>query len=764
MTKIEYKNIIDKKKVMDFAKLCKVTPFFARLLLLRNIDSKDRVEKYLYGTLDDLTDPFLYTNMKVGVEKILDAIDKKKKILIYGDYDCDGIGATAILFLAFLKKNVFVDYYIPTRKEEGYGLNCDTIRNIHKDFSPELIITVDCGITSISEVELIKELGMDILITDHHKIGEKLPDCTIINPCLDTHLTQLCGAGVAYTLVRAMFGREYANEFLDICAISTIADLVNLVGDNRLIVKYGLKKIQSANCRKGIKKLLYSCSVKCSEVTVFDIAFKIAPRLNASGRLDSAYNSLHLLIEDDDAAINIIAELLNNQNIERQGLNNAILCEALELLKHYDFGKYKIVILHKSNWNEGVIGIVAAKITEMFNLPTILFSGENDVIKGSARSISSINIYDAIDAGREYIERFGGHPMAAGVSIRKSNFDDFCNAVNNFVLENSSQETLQKRYKVDDFYGIKSITKSIISDIELMEPFGMGNPKPVFCDNVNNYDFKAMKKGSKHFKARASLGDIIIFNSNFDSSVLNYNLVDLVYSIDKNYYNYSVYNQFKVQKTIIDSSSLNNDLLLDRYLYMLSSKNVTEEKCIEKSPRNNTPILYVAYSQSKYQEFLFNNPDINTFIFATDYFFPYDTLVLSPSVNFPFEYYNKIVFLEEVSDYFVGFIKKINYNCEFIKQYYPLSSDLTLSKLRKLFVKFSGFIQSGYAFVSTSKMYQDFYGYFSDITLQDFLIAYYTFIEVGLLKISSDDILHIINMKTDITKSKIYQGYITTNG
>lgn len=756
MTRLELrKNDIDNELVTTLSKKLNLDKVIVRVLIGRNLNSEEKIINFLNGTIDNLTNPYLYTGMNDAVKRIKKAIEHKEKILIYGDYDCDGIGAISILYLALKDNGIIADYYIPVRADEGYGLNVDAIDKIVASYAPNLIITVDLGITSNKEVEYIKKLGMDIIVTDHHQCGEILPDCIIVNPCLDSNLTMLCGAGVAFMLTYALFGINTASNYIDICAISTVADMVPLVGDNRIITKYGILNIKKGRCRKGIKQLLFTSNIKLADITTSDIGYKIAPRLNASGRLNSAYKSLSVLIEDDLTAINMLVEELEFNNRERQQLNTDIYNEAKELLKNYDFAKMKIIVLEKDDWNEGVIGIVASKIVQEFHKPTILFTlGTDGYYKGSARSISGVNIHELLVSCKKHLIRFGGHAMAAGCAIEKSSFDAFREQANYFMSKYSLFD-LENCIKYDAELPIISFDKKLFDDLMKLEPYGQGNHRPLFLDTTLNAKFNRIST-TNHIKMSTRKGEIIYFNGFPQIDYYNGYVHKVVYTIDRNYFNGREYNQFRVIEIIPNGIIPQEQTLLKRYLATYVEKYYkTNDVPCEKN--GDKPTLYIAFNGETYKNFTEKNCEVKSFIFYTNEISGLDGIVLSPAKFFPFEYYNKIVVLDVISDTYLAFLQSKVTNVEVKMTGYDFDIRSSIESLREDYIFILRTVGKSYKFVSEYDFYKYLvsFGYLKDY--KDFLASFYTFIDLELLKIGNNDIIIVINKKVDLLSSAVFK-------
>ena len=382
-------------------------------------DKNFDIEKYLNPSLAELRDAKLLKNIDLAVDKIKTAISENKKILVYGDYDSDGICATTILYLHLKSLGAQVDVFIPNRFDNGYGISVEAIEIVLDEFQPDLIVTVDLGITAVEEVEIIKQEGVDIIITDHHLPLDEVPDCILIDPTYDNKdygFDGLCGAGVAYKLVEAMSGREVANKYLDIVAIATVGDIVPLVDENRPIAKFGIEKINKGECLKSLTFIKEKLEIE--KLSSTDISFKIVPRLNSSGRMDNALKVFNFLIQTEKQALEeCYAEIENDNNLRLATIDKSNkLVE--KLLKNNNFDEPSILL--NGDFHEGTVGIVASKIVSDFNKPTIIFAKtENGTLKGSGRSIESIDLHKIISTMADSLINFGGHKMAVGLEIEE---------------------------------------------------------------------------------------------------------------------------------------------------------------------------------------------------------------------------------------------------------------------------------------------------------------------------------------------------------
>lgn len=505
------------------AKSLQISPITAQILVNRGIENETEANLFLNCTLFDLPSPYLMKGMDRAVERIKKALENNERIAIYGDYDVDGVTSTALLysFLKVLKANV--TYYNPDRLKEGYGINIDAVKKLAEQ-GVSLIISGDCGITAVKEIEQAKELGVEFIVTDHHKPPQELPRAvSILNPKLSECKypgKEIVGVGVIFNLVIALRralrdegffknGEPNLGDYLDLVALGTVADCAPLLDVNRILVKEGIKRMQSPK-RLGVQALKEASSIK-GEVTSYDLGFKLGPRINASGRMSTAENAVALFISEDLEEARELAKELNEKNSNRQSTEAEIIKEAISLLESNPalIGTNSIVLASR-NWHPGIIGIVASRIVERYEKPTMLIAiSEDGVGKGSGRSLEGINIYAALSECRELFLQFGGHEQAAGLSIREENVEKFREMFDK-ALENS-EEQYEKKLKVDCSIELDSLTDSLISEFELLQPFGIGNPEPALLSRtvevVSQRIFKdkhlgfKVKKGTKLFDA-----------------------------------------------------------------------------------------------------------------------------------------------------------------------------------------------------------------------------------------------------------------------
>lgn len=502
--------------ISEISKRCGVSAAFSKLLVLRGINSADEAEKFIKPDKKNLYNPFLFTGMKETVARIEEAKSNGETVVVYGDYDADGISATTIMYRGLISYGVETYAVVPER-ENGYGLTAGVLERILEEYCPDLIITVDCGISAYSEIEELKDLGVDVIVTDHHEIPEQIPDCTVINCKLEGYpFDGLCGAGVAYKVIRALTG-ETADKYLDLVAVATIADSMPLTDENRILVSEGLKLIKSGRGAKVIRALAEVGGMK--ETGAQSLAYSIAPRINAAGRMGDAYSALAAFTSDDNFEVKILADKLNSYNVARQTECDELYKSAKTLLK--DKSPFsRVIILSDESWKPGIIGIVAAKLMEEYRKPAILFTEQGEVLHGSARSFGEINIYKALSSAKDILEGFGGHSQAAGVTIKRENLGKLEEKLNEYIAENYGAEIFSGDIEVDGFitgkFGIE-----LARELDLLEPCGVGNRRPVFAIDINEAYASPIKFGSPHISFTTPKIDLIYFNGYDDLSVLN---------------------------------------------------------------------------------------------------------------------------------------------------------------------------------------------------------------------------------------------------
>ena len=492
---------VDEKKVKELANEFCISELVARIIVHKGLIEKKDVNVFLNPTRKDFHDPFMLPDMKPAVDRIINAMENGEKTIVYGDYDVDGITSSTVFKRYFEERGFFVDIYIPNRLDEGYGLNENAVRKIASQ-GYTLMITVDCGITGNKEVELAKELGIDVIITDHHEPSEILPDAIAVVDAKRKDnqypFRGLAGVGVTFKTIQAISQRlnlpeEAYLKYLDIVCIGTISDIVPLEDENRVISKLGLMLVKQTR-NIGLRALLESIGYKNIDST--SVSFGLAPRINACGRLGHEKAAVDLFLTNNVTEAKNITKELNNYNQSRQEIEKNIFNQAVELAKD---SKDKCIVVGKENWHHGVIGIVASKITELYSKPSILLCYEDGIAKGSGRSIKGFDLHEALENCNTYIQQFGGHSMAIGITIKEENVQRFKEELEEYAASKKI-EAIVPVIQIDKKVELKDITIDDVKNLKLLEPYGEANPMPLFqISNVKIESIRAISEG-KHIK------------------------------------------------------------------------------------------------------------------------------------------------------------------------------------------------------------------------------------------------------------------------
>ena len=524
----------------------KIPEFICTLLLQRDIDSLESAQKYFRPNLNELHDPFLMKDMDKTVDRLIQAIDSSEKIMILGDYDVDGTTSVSMLYDYFIKNTLEPIYYIPDRYKEGYGVSKESIA-FAADQKVSLIITIDCGIKANDQIESANTKGIDVIICDHHIPDDSIPKAySIINPnqknC-NYPFKGLCGCGIGFKLISAIEkkseGAEEVNQYLDLVAIATIADQMPMINENRTIVHHGLKEFNN-NPRPGFHFFIRSINRKIVES---DIAFNIGPRINASGRMKSGMISVKLMTENDTNAAYKTAQEIESINLLRRAKEKEVTEEAIKKTDPLKFTN----VVYGSNWNKGVLGIVASRLVDKFYKPTIVLNLEEKMYTGSARSIANFDIYDAIQSGKEYLDQYGGHKYAAGLSIKEENLKDFIDHFESYVKNAMNNKMFTKTIGYDTEIDLSDINESNFKILSRMSPFGQSNYRPIFRTNncCGTGNLRLIGKEKTHIKFEISDSEdnkiqTLGFNmSEHYEQINNKQHFDILYSISRNTFNNS---------------------------------------------------------------------------------------------------------------------------------------------------------------------------------------------------------------------------------
>lgn len=516
------------------------------------------IEEYFEPTDKSFHNPLLMKDMEKAIEKIRSAAAHARKITIYGDYDADGISASSILQRYFKEEGYEFDYYVPDRRKEGYGLNKSALEKL-RNAGTQLVITVDCGISALEEARFAKELGLDMIITDHHQCREDLPEAVaVINPhrkdCTYPY-ANLCGAGLAFKLVQALSGKEASrlDPYLEIAAIATVGDIVELTGENRAIVKLGLESINTKGHNPGILCLREVAGLSRTKVNAYHIGYMLAPRINASGRIGSAESGIRLLTEQTRETAMIYAMQLNEYNRERQTIEEGIVKSALQCLE--DDERYlteDVLVVAGEGWNEGVIGIVASRLTEKYYKPSFVISIREDGIgKGSGRSIPALHLFESMSEIQEVFLGFGGHSQAAGLSIEANRIEEFRRRINEVASKKLTVRDRKRRFKAESVLEAEMLNPSLLKEVSAMEPFGIKNPRPLFIvQGAELAQIRRMGKNGEHFSALLGSHRLVGFQQGELVEMLEREIlsdVDLLVSIEENEYRAVTYLQSKMR-------------------------------------------------------------------------------------------------------------------------------------------------------------------------------------------------------------------------
>ena len=511
----------DENKIQEIEQKYQINKLLATILVNRNITKKEDIRLFLEPTRADFHNPFLITDMEKAVEKIIKAIEKQEKVTIYGDYDVDGITSITVLKSFLQDRGLAVESYIPNRLEEGYGLNKQAIEKIAKS-GCQLMITVDCGISAIEEINYANSLGIETIVTDHHEPGTELPKALAVidNKRKDSTypFRELAGVGVVFKVIQAIgmkleLKEEEYLKYLDIVCVGTISDIVPLVNENRVIAKLGLMLIRQTK-NIGLRSIINSSGY--TKIDSNSISFGIAPRINACGRMGKAEEALELLMSKNYNQVSELTQKLNNHNRIRQETEKNIFENAVKQIEEEHLENNNAIIVGGHNWHHGVIGIVSSKITEMYFKPSILLSFEEDGIgKGSGRSIPGFDLHDALMQCMDTIEKFGGHSMAVGITVRKEKFKRFREEFEK-IAQTAHIDEIMPVIQVDSKIEIKDIDKEMVESLKQLEPFGEGNRMPVFVfKNLKIDSIRALSEG-KHLKLTLKDNNTIIGSSGFN--------------------------------------------------------------------------------------------------------------------------------------------------------------------------------------------------------------------------------------------------------
>ena len=539
------------KRAEHLAGMLNLHPVIGTLLVERGVETVEEAKLFFRPQLTQLHDPFLFKDMKAAINRLNEALGRKERILVYGDYDVDGVTAVALVYKFLHQYCTNIDYYIPDRYEDGYGVSHKGVDYAHET-GVKLIIVLDCGIKAVEEIAYAKSLGIDFIICDHHVPDKQLPPAAaVLNAKRVDHTypyEHLCGCGVGFKLIQA-FAASNGIPFseliplLDLCAISIASDIVPILGENRILAYHGLRQINQSPS-VGVKAIIDVCGLSDKEIMLTDIIFKIGPRINASGRIQNGKESVALLIEKDPEKAREMAEVINHYNEQRKDLDKVMTEQANQIVASIDERhEHKGIVIYNEEWHKGIIGIVASRLTEIYNRPSVVLTRDNDLATGSARSVAGFDIYKAIESCEDLLENFGGHTYASGLTLKAVNVPEFKRRFEEYVDEHILPEQTQPQLDVDAMLDFKDISRRLFNELRRFEPFGPNNAKPVFCTR-RVYDYgtsKVVGRNQEHIKlelvdnrSNNVMSGVAFGQSAWARYIKTKRAFDIVYTVEEN--------------------------------------------------------------------------------------------------------------------------------------------------------------------------------------------------------------------------------------
>lgn len=553
-----------KNKKDDLTKELHLHPVLVELLIKRGIETKEEANGFLYPKLKDLHDPFLLPDMDMAIQRIEQALGNKERILIYGDYDVDGTTAVSLVYKFFRGITNNIDYYIPDRYDEGYGISFQGI-DYAVETGVKLIISLDCGIKAVTKVAYAKEKGIDFIICDHHMPDDQLPSAVAVVDAKRLDSTypynDLSGCGVGFKLVQA-FSQQNGYPFsdieplLDLVAVSIASDIVPLTGENRILMYHGLKQLNS-NPSFGLRGIIEICGLQRKQITVNDIVFKIGPRINASGRMMNGKEAVDLMIENDMTSAREKSKNIDKYNEDRRELDKKITDEAISFIENnIDIATQKSIVIYNKTWHKGIVGIVASRLTERYFRPAVVLTKSGEMISGSARSVPGFDVYKAIESCRDILENFGGHTYAAGLTLREENLAEFTRRFNLLSFDGVEARMMLPQITIDAEISLSQITHSLIDGLDLFNPFGPENENPIFLSRrvVDTGNSRLVGRESRHIKLEIidettdkPFPGIAFSQHDFFQRINNGLPVDICYTIEENKHGNNSFTQLIVK-------------------------------------------------------------------------------------------------------------------------------------------------------------------------------------------------------------------------
>ncbi len=749
-------------RVSLLAKETGLTEQITRILYARGIDTAEKIRVFMQPSAKHFLSPFLMKGMKEAVELITLARDEGRTVAVFGDYDADGICASAIMYHALRDFGIEAFVYVPERAD-GYGLSEEAIDKIFEECNPELFITVDCGISCGKEAQYIYELGSDVIVTDHHELPEVLPDCIIVNPKLedDYPYDNLCGAGVAFKLACALLG-EKAYEYLDFATLATVADSVPLLGENRSLVTEGLKRFNE-NIRPCFAALI---GKNYDGITAQTLAFTVAPRVNAAGRMGDAQAAFQLFISENEREVYGLATKLCMYNTERQKCCDELYLSAKQqLLKKGAYGN--VIMLSDESWNAGFIGIVAARIAEEYNRPTLLFVHNGGMLKGSARSIENINIFLALKACSQFIEEFGGHSQAAGINITLDNFDNLERVLNEEIGRTYSPKDFEQTIPVSEEI-TSPISEKFAKELAKMEPYGVGHRRPLFSITAGACVTKPMKEMSPHLSIKSEVIDLMYFSGAKNLKIIQSDVKKkFVVEINISKFRGKQYIKGYVKDLLYDGRTGRNAA---ESIFANAICRGRVEK-VESQPSYLSTDEIIHFIKAKQAECAYGlcliASDRRTLKFyegledfGCDLFYPTsrnvsNQLIVSPAVDADLSGYQSFVFLDTPSDYNLNALsgKKIYVNREICG--YKMFTELDTSReyLLSIYAALRKEANALYGSTAEELAYScEGLGF----GIKQFIFALQVFEDLGLVSFSEGKLIVYRGVKAELTNSPIY--------
>lgn len=751
-----------------------ISPKVMEQIILRGNDTIEKIEAFLNPGQSEFLDPFDLNGMHELVERITKAKEAGETVLVFGDYDVDGISATAIMLKALKVFGINAKYYLPNRYVDGYGLTNEVLKKIKRIYNPNLIITVDCGISSYQEVEFARSLDIEVLVTDHHEIPEILPDTIVLNAKIPNQkygFDGLCGTGLAYKIATALIGKE-AEFLLPIACLATIADIVPLLSENRAIVHFGLKKLEQLPI--GLKLLFKNLSLKLNNCTSTDISFKVAPKLNASGRMGDAQDSLKLYLSEDVAECQkLIAKILEHND------NRKELCSVVEKDCANILGKLNLtapsIILSSKDWDHGILGIICSKLVGEFHRPVFLFSEHDGELKGSARSIPGVNIHKLLSSMPEILEVFGGHPVAAGLTIKPQNFDEFVRRVNEYLLKNYNSDVFVPSYTYDIEVSVDELTPKLLKDLLRLEPCGCDNETPKLFLKSNDFSFTPMRNYYNHCNLLIDKKlNLVKFDALADYSKMKCaKELGIIFELQAGFKASSLRGIVKAIDCELDSLTDFENTEILPCVEQIKYQNVRQRARFETYTSPNFKIdsffgtAVVVNTQKGFEVFAKHfdkNQFVKTDVFSGKENSGLNALIVCPKDITFAKFYRKIIFLDPIID--LSYVAKINQISSaeiFVPQQKPNYEFFsTLNSTRENFGRiYKDLCSKKLKFGSFQELYQKLKGKKEDFyTFYEMYSAICVFEELGLLEIGTTlpyELSIKAGQKTVLTNSRVYR-------